>query len=209
MVRYLRYVGSGFRLAHTIWALLAASLCILLVVGGGGHPPPIIFLPVVLVIWCSGHVALWGIRRLEARGRELTAKTTVERESWPPGLIIALIGTGLVACVGLVQLGGTLLLGNWYPFAGTLWAVAMAVCMAHGACFVGLLLRRPWSRPATAVLSIGWALLPAWQISEQLVHGYRINLAEYVTLFVGIALMSFLGYHILSSPRIRAFFGSE
>ena len=209
MVRYLRYVGGGFRLAHTIWALLAASLCVLLVVGGGGHPPPIIFLPVVLVIWCLGHVALWGIRRLEARGRELTPEAKGERGSWPLGLIIALIGTGIVVCVGLVQLGGTLFLGKWYIFADTLWAIAMAVSLAHAACFVGLLLRRPWSRPATAVLSIGWALLLVWQISEQLVHGHRINLAAYVTLFGGIALLSFLGYHILFSRRIRAFFGPE
>jgi hypothetical protein len=120
-----------------------------------------------------------------------------------------LIGTGLVSCQGLVQAGGTLLLSNWYPFAGTLWVVAMAVSLAHGACFVGLLLRRPWSRPVTAALSIAWSLLLVWQISEQLVHGYRINLAEYAILFVGIALLSFLGYHILSSRRIKAFFGSD
>jgi hypothetical protein len=137
------------------------------------------------------------------------AKAKGERGSWPPALIVVLIGAGLVSCVGLVQLGGTLLLGKWYPFKGTLWAVAMAVFLAHGTCFVGLLLRRPWSRPATAALCIGWALLVVWQISEQLGHGHRIDPANYAILFVGIALPSFLAYHILFSRRIRAFFGSE
>ena len=120
MMRFLRYVGRGYRLAHTIWALLASFICVVLVFGGGGHPPPIIFLPIVLAVWCVGHLVLWGISRLEAKGRELMAKAEGETSSWPFGLMIALIGSGLVSCVGLVQLGGTLILGKWYPFTGTL-----------------------------------------------------------------------------------------
>lgn len=210
MVSIAKIIRGGFRLAHVLWALLAAGICVLLVAaGGGGHPPPIIFLPVVLVVWCLGHLALWGIGRLVARGREFAGVTKSARESWPLGLIVALIGCGLVSAVGLVQLGGTLLLSNWYPFAGWLWPIAMVICLAHGACFVGLLLRRPWSRPTAALLAFGWALLPVWQLAEQLVHGHRVSPAEYATLIAGTAVLSFLGYHILSSRRINGLLGSD
>ena len=205
---FLRYpVEYTLARLHIIWALLSASLCVFLVFAdGSGHPPIVIFLPLVLAIWCFGHGALW---RQVAGGKELAAQGKGQIDTWPPGLIVALIGTGIVSCVGIVQLAGTLLIGMTYPFAGSLWGVAIAVALAHGACFVGILLRRPWSRPTTAVLSIGWTLLLVWQIIEQLVHGHPINLAEYVTLFVGVALVSFFGYHLLSSRRIRAFLGSE
>ncbi len=208
-MRFPKFAGRGFRLAHVVWALLAASLSVLLVVAEGGHPPPIVFLPVVVVAWGLGHAALWGIGKLAARGREAATKAGGAVGAWPPGLIVALIGTGLVACVGLVQIGGSLLLGEWYPFAGALWALALAASLAHGAGLVGLLLRRPWSRPMTALLSIGWALWLVWLFSEALVLGQRINPADYVILVVGVSLLCFFGYHILSSRRIRAFLGSD
>ena len=75
--------------------------------------------------------------------------------------------------------------------------------------FVGLLLRRPWSRPTAALLAFGWALLPVWQLAEQLVHGHRVSPAEYATLIAGTAVLSFLGYHILSSRRINGLLGSD
>ncbi len=189
--------------------MLAVSLSVLLVVAGGGHPPPIVFLPVVLAVWGLGHTALWGIGKLAARGREAAAEAEGAKRTWPPGLLVALVGTGLVSCLGLVQVGGTLLLGELYPFAGALWVVAFAVFLARGAIFVGLLLRRSWSRPMTALLSIGWALWLVWLFSEALVLGQRIDPADYVILVVGVSLLSFLGYHILSSRRIRAFLGSD
>ncbi len=207
-MRFLKSAGRGFRLAHTLWAMLAASLSVLFVVADGGHPPPIVFLPVVFAVWGLGHAALWGIGKLAARGREAAAKAGGAAGAWPPGLIVALIGTGLATCMGLVQIGA-LLLGERYPFGGALWAIALAVFLAHGAGFVGLLLRRPWSRPASALLSIGWALWLVWLFSEALVLGQRINPADYVILVVGVSLLSFLGYHILSSRRIRAFLGSD
>ena len=140
MVSIAKIIRGGFRLAHVLWALLAAGICVLLVAAGGG---------------------------------------------------------------------GTLLLSNWYPFAGWLWPIAMVICLAHGACFVGLLLRRPWSRPTAALLAFGWALLPVWQLAEQLVHGHRVSPAEYATLIAGTAVLSFLGYHILSSRRINGLLGSD
>ncbi|MDH3741068.1 MAG: hypothetical protein OER56_05665, partial [Hyphomicrobiales bacterium] len=62
-------------------------------------------------------------------------------------------------------------------------------------------------RLVSAALSAGWALLAVWQIFEQVIHGHRTEPAELAILIAGIALMSALGYHIATSPRIRLFLG--
>ncbi len=64
---------------------------------------------------------------------------------------------------------GTVLLREWYPYRDVnLWVTMLAVWLAHAASFAGLLLRKRWSRPLSAMLVVGWALLLVKQIVEQL-----------------------------------------
>jgi hypothetical protein len=201
-----RKIGKAFRPVHVIWALIGVFFSALLIFGGsGGHPPAIIFLPFVLAIWCLGHAVLWIVSKLEAEGRKSVEKTEGEVGSWPPELMLLLIGSGLVSCAGIVFLVGSLFAGGWLPFPDNLWAFTVMFILAHGVCFVALLLRRSWSRYLGALLCGGWILLVVWQLSEQLRHGHRIDLVEYGILFAGIVLPSFLAYRILSSPRVKAF----
>ena len=205
-----KLVGGRFRWTHLVWAVLGLGASLLLVFGGGqGHPPAILFLPLVLVIWCLGHAALWGIALLAAKGRKLAGTTEGARDAWPPGLVVASVGTGVVAFLGLLQLVVTLVLVGWYPFEGVLWAVAFLIALAHAAGFVGILLRRAWARPTAAALSVGWGLLLAWQVVDQVTSGYRIDAGGVALALVGIALLSGLGIHLWTSRRIRAFVASD
>jgi len=208
VVEYSNYLRRPFRWAHVFWAVLGGSVCILLVVAGGGHPPPMIFVPVVVAVWVTGHIALWGVRWLAFKGQVWTSRAGGATVSWPPGLIVALIGTGGASSVGLLQVVVTALLRKTYPFHDALWTVMMIIWLVHGACFAGLLLRRAWSQWTASLLSAGWALLLAWQIVETVVRGYRINPME-ILIAIGLAsLLMSLGYHLLASKRIRAFLGS-
>ena len=209
MIDHGNYLRRLFRWAHMIWAILAGAVCVLLIVGGGGHPPPIIFVPVVGVVWVAGHIALWGVRRLAVAGKVRASNAQGEAPSWPPGLVIALIGTGAISFLGLLQLVISAVLSARYPFRGALWPMALTIWMAHAACFTGLLLRRPWSRWATAMFSAGWALLLAWQILEHVFRASRINPTELLIAIGLAALPTWLGYHMLTSERIQAFFGSR
>jgi hypothetical protein len=209
VVDYGNYLRAPFRWAHIVWAVLAGGVCILLIVGGGGHPPPIIFVPVVGVVWVVGHIALWGVRWLAVKGRALGSNSDGEARSWPPGLIIALMGTGAASSLGLLQLLITRFLRERYPFRDAFWTIMMIAWLAHGICFAGLLLRRAWSQWTSATLCIGWALLLAWQILEAMLRGSRINPAEFLLAVALVALLTALGYHLLMFKRIQAFFARQ
>ncbi len=202
MAGFTKYFGGRFKWAHLVWAFLALGLSLLPIFGGGtGHPPAILLLPLVLVLWGIGHVVLWGIAWLMVKGR--SAEGTPG--SWPVGLIIALIGTGLVGFHGAVQLVVTFAIGEWYPFKGALWFVGLAIALAHAAGFVGMLLRHSWARAIAAGLSIGWALLLSRQIVDHVSSGYRIEIGELVLALAGIAVLLVFGIHLWRSHRIKAF----
>lgn len=209
MVDYGNYLRAPFRWAHIMWAGLAGVACTLLIVGGGGHPPPIILVPVVGVVWVVGHIALWGVRRLAVKGRVLGSNSEGEARSWPPGLIIAVIGTGAASSLGLLQLVITVLLRGRYPFRDAFWTIMMIAWLAHGTCFSGLLLRRAWSQWTAAMLCAGWALLLGWQLLEAMLRGSRINPAEFLLAVALVALLTALGYHLLTSKRIQTFFSQD
>ncbi len=195
------------RRAHVVWALLAGSICVLLAAGGGGHPPPIVFVPVVAAVWVMVHLALWAAGWLASRGLARAPAATGEKQSWPLALIAILAATAAAVFAGLVQLAVSLLLGRYWPFAGTLWIVMLAVWTAHAVCLAGVLLRRRWARWVAALLCIGWALALAWEVLEPAVRGYvqplQIGLA--LAVVIGLALAA---HHLVRSERIRAFLAS-
>ena len=47
------------------------------------------------------------------------------------------------------------------------------ILIAHGACFVGMLLRQTWSRPLCAALPLAWAALLLTQIADHLLRDSR------------------------------------
>ena len=158
-------------MVHAVWAALSAIVCLYLIfTRQTGHPPPIVLVPYVLVAWGVGHGLIWAAQRLAAKGRSVSAPLGDTAEvSWPIGLRLALVGTGVAALIGIIQVVGTVLKRQWYPFpeAG-LWLTMLLVCLAHAASFAGLLMRRRWSRFLSATLTVGWAVLLAKQITDQL-----------------------------------------
>ena len=195
------------RVAHTAWAGVCIFACLLLVLTGReGHPPAIILLPVVLLAWAVGHGFIWGVQRLADKGRRMVARTAADGQRWPLGLLLAAVGTGSAALVGVIQIVGTTLKGDLYPFShASAWWAMLVVWMVHAACFAGLLLRRRWSRLLSATLAFGWVALLGLQVAEHLAPGAP---SDTTGVLIAIALMVVLvlfGYYIASSSRTRSF----
>ena len=204
-----RESGKGKLIAHGVWGVIGFSSCLLLALAGGGHPAPIIFVPVVAAAWALGHGAIWIVGRMAARGRRSAPGDGSGVMSWPPGLKLALALTGAASVIGLVQVSGSVLMTEWYPFRQpALWATTMAIWMAHGACFVGMLLRKSWSRPLCAALPLAWAALLISQIADHLLRDSRTDVSGLVISVVLVLLLILFGYYLASSKRVRAQFGT-
>lgn len=200
--------STGWRTAHVSWGAFALGLSILVIrFGEEGHPPGIVFLPVVIAVWIAGHVGLWLAARLAASGRRAVAPPAA---SWPFVLWLAALGAGLGGATGLLQLGGTVLLRTLFPYrAPALWLTMACVWLAHGVCFVGLLLRRSWSRVLASGLATAWALLGVRQLTEQLERNDRIDVVELALLVAAILAMLALALRVARSDRVRAFLVAE
>lgn len=198
---------KGALIAHGVWGGINFAICLLLVLIPGGHPPLMIFVPLVAAVWVVGHGVVWIAGRIAARGRRSMPEGGGGVGSWPPLLIVALALTGLAGAIGIIQVVVTLLISELYPFrlAG-LWAMTLAIWIVHGACFVGLLLRKPWSRWLCAALPPAWAALLAAQIVDHLVRGSAIDPTELVIVVALILMLVLFGYYLGRSPRVRAQF---
>ena len=200
------YLKRPFRIAHLVWAGIAVGLTALLVFfGGEGHPPGIILLPVVWGVWLLGHGALWASRRLALEGRSRTRSSMDGGLKWPPGLFLFTIGTGFATAVGLLPLVMTVAGTGGDRFRDPLWAIMAAIWLVHGVCFVGLLLRRGWSRLLAALLCFGWAALLIAQFVDHVLRDLPIHTGELAIAIVLIGIGIFYGWHLLASPRIRGF----
>lgn len=194
------------RVAHAIWAILAVVVALLLVLAGEGHPAPIIFLPLVGVIWVVGHIVVWGVEWLADKGRRVGTAVEGATETWPVGLKLALIGTGVGGSVGIIQIVVTLFIGRLYPYHGTtLWTTMLMIWLLHGTSFAGVLLRRRWSRFLSSAIAFAWALLSAWQIVEHLVRGYRLEIGSLLILALATVLLALFGFHLVTSSRVKSF----
>jgi hypothetical protein len=198
---------AHYRVAHAAWAAVCIVCCLLLVLTGRtGHPPAIILLPVVLLAWAMGHGFIWGVQRLADKGRRTVAPTATDGQRWPLALRLTAIGTGSATLVGVTQIVGTLLKGDWYPFGhASAWWAMLVVWAVHAACFAGLLLRRRWSRLLSATLAFGWAALLGFQVVEHLAPGASPDTAG-MGIAIGLMVMLvLLGCYLASSGKVRSF----
>lgn len=201
-----RYPETYTRIAHAIWAALAILVALFLVLAGGGHPAPIIFLPLVVVIWVVGHIVVWGVGWLAGKGRRLRTAAGGVTQSWPAGLKLAVIGTAVGTSVGIIQIVVTAFLGKLYPYHdATLWTTMLIIWLVHGTCFVGLLLRRRWSRFLASAIALAWALLSVWQIVEHLVRGYRLEIGPLLILVLATVFLALFGLHLAVSRKVKSF----
>ena len=81
--------------AHAAWAVLAAVASLLMIFTINKGYPHIAFLPLVILVWVVGHLAISGVARLAVKGRHVAIETGSEGRSWPVGLRLAVIGTGV------------------------------------------------------------------------------------------------------------------
>ena len=194
-------------LAHALWAALSAIVCLFLIfTGQTGHPPPIVLVPYVLVAWGAGHGFIWVAQRLAAKGRSVSADADAAAKSWPIGLRVALVGTGGAALIGLVQVVGTVLKQEWYPYRETgLWVTMLFVWLAHATSFAGLLMRKRWSGLSSATLALGWTVLLGKQIAEQLTQAAATDTTG-VLIAAGLMLLLLLfAAHLAWSREARSF----
>ena len=198
--------SRGPLIAHLVWGTLNFAICALLALSKGGHPPAIAFLPLVAIVWAVGHAAIWAAGRIAARGRRIASVAGNGARAWPPGLIVVLVLTGLAGAIGIIQLVVSVAMRELYP-SGPLgiWGLTMAIWIAHGACFAGVLSRKRWARYLSTVLALGWIALLAVQIVDHLVHARRIEPLE-MTIAAGLVLiLAAFASHLMTSKRIRPF----
>jgi hypothetical protein len=142
------------RVAHTAWAAIAIIVSFFMIfTKQRGDPPMIVFVPLVLIIWVVGHLVIWAVKWLAARGRRIVSESGGEPKPWPIGLRLALIGTGIPTLILIFQVLMTGLHRKWYQYPDAcLWGVMLAIWLVHGVCFVGLLLHQQWSPLVSAML---------------------------------------------------------
>ena len=186
--------------AHIICAVAGAAVSVLVITAEGSHPPLIIFLPVILVVWALGHLAIWGIRLLARKGRDRSN----EPGPWPPGLILALVGAGAGALFGIFQLLSLYWGARIFADDGL---SLMIVWIVHALCFSGILLRHNGSRYLAAALSFGWAALLGRQIQDYLFHHQGSIGFDTLAAFAAVSLLVIFEIHLLRSRRIRRFLG--
>jgi len=192
---------------HITWAALVAVVTLLMIFTPTTGPP-IFFalLPLVILIWVVGHLAIWGVTWIVVKGRRVAIETGSQVRSRPIGLTLAVIGTGILTFVGLFQILMTVYQGKLYPYHyANLWTTMLVIKLVHAACFVGLLLRQQWSRLASALLAIGWAVLMASQIAGHLPLSASSDIADLMIAFGIMVSLIFLGMNLIVSRKAKSF----
>lgn len=195
------------RTLHAVWAVLAVVVSLLMIFTiNKGHPPLIVFLPLVVLVWVIGHLGIWCVVRLIAKGMRVAIETGSGGRSWPVGLLLAVIGTGVLTSAGVFQIIVTGYLGRLYPYHYVnLWTIMLVIKLVHAACLVGLLLRQKWSRLTSALLAFGWAMLMALQIAEHLPLRNPTSLTELMIAFGIMVSLFILGIHLIVSRKVKSF----
>ena len=192
-----------FRILHIVWAILCVIACVILVISKGGHPPGIILLPIALIFWVVGHVLLWIIYKLFARGKTLDVRPETDVKKWPLSLIILAVFLGGVFVFGSMAIILFIVLENDW-LSGM--PVILALWLPPSLCFIGILLHKSWSRVLAGWGFIGVAMMILYQLVESALRNYSASVTEWV---IAIAILIFnllIGQHILRSPKIKAFY---
>ena len=200
---YLKYTFRGL---HIVWAILGAGICILLATARGGHPPGLVFVPVAAVIWLTGHVLLWGSRKLAIRGRLLAENRNIAAGKWPLPIILLTLFFGIVFFFGVLGIA-------WQVFIerdglrGL--AVPLAFWVPSSLCFFGILLRQDWLRilAGSGFIVVGVILL--YEMIASFTRGYRNSATEWGMAIVIFILLILFGYYILRSSGIKAFYSRQ
>ena len=195
-----------FRILHIVWAILAVIACVILVTSKGGHPPGIILLPIALIFWVIGHVLLWVISKLFARGKKLEVRTETDVKKWPLSLIILTVFFGGVFIFGSMAIILFMVLQNDW-LSGM--PVILALWLPPSVCFIGILLHKSWSRLLAGWGFIAVAMIILYQLVESALRHNTASVTEWV---IAIAILIFnllIGLHILRSPKIKAFYADQ
>ena len=196
-----------FRILHIVWAILGLVASAILVTSKGGHPPAIILLPVALIFWVVGHLFLWIISKLFARGKklEVTAENT-DVKKWPLSLIILAVFFGGIFVFGAMAI-------IWLIVSKNDWLSDMPVMLVlwlpPSLCFIGILLQKSWSRVLAGWWFIVLALIYLYQIIGSVMHGSSNSMTEWIIALAILLSTLFIGQHFLRSPKIKAFYGKE
>ena len=199
-----------FRILHIVWAILGVIACAILVTSKGGHPPAIILLPVALIFWVVGHLFLWIISKLFARGKklEVTAENTenTDVKKWPLSLIILALFFGGIFVFGAMAIILHMVLENDRLRK---MPVMLALWLPPSLCFIGILLQKSWSRVFAGWWFIVLAMIYLYQIIGSVMHGRTNSMTEWIIALAILLSTLFIGQHFLRSPKIKAFYGKE
>ena len=185
-----------FRTIHFVLAAIGLITCIVFSTAGG-HPPGILFLPMIIPAWLVGHLFIWGIRRLAIRGLH-NREETQENNSWPPTLVLA------ATLLAVITLTGPILFQAGLIYI-SVWSIAPI-------CFVGLLLRKPWSRNLIFVTCCFPISFLAYDVIEILFFSQRQSHVAWVSYVVAGVIYScvlYLGIYIKRSENVRIFLSAS
>lgn len=192
-----------FYILHGIVLCLGVIACAVLFYARGGHPPGIIFLPFAAVAWIFLHLFLAGIHKLGAMGANRAIALGQEPASWPPVLILTLLGCCYVLFSGLTAVAPLVVYRNHTPIVLLLFLGVQGLNLA---CLCGILLRRNWGRLIAAYAMITISVLILLRLAPVLLWGSGMGLITLAYAALVIAGFSGIGYYLLSSPRVRNFF---
>jgi putative Ca2+/H+ antiporter (TMEM165/GDT1 family) len=196
------YLKPVYRWLHILLGIIGSAASVLLATAKG-HPPGLVFVPIVLVIWFTGHGLLWLSRKLAVKGQLAASNHSVGDSKWPILLIL------LVCLFGTVFIFGAFGLA-WQVFSGSRSGIGqnsmIAIWLTTSLCFFGILLRQDWSRILAGSGFIVLAAIMLYEMIASFMRGYRNSSAEWATVVILFILLVLLGQHILRSSRIKDFF---
>ena len=193
-----------FRIIHFVWAIIGICVCVSLIISRGGHPPAIILLPGALLFWAVGHALLLFSSKLFTRGKKLETRTEVDGKKWPLSLVILAFFLGGVFISGVMVIILLILFGNdWL----SQMPVMLALWLPPSACFIGILLHKPWARVLAGWWFIGLATIYLYLVVSGVMRGRTTSMTEWIFVLAVVLIPMFVGQHILRSLKIKAFYG--